>query len=793
MIHRFIVTIFTFLIFGVNLLIAQSITGKVKGDDGNAIAYATVNLVDSILKDKDYAIADQQGQFSFNAIVKEGDIILVSMVGFQALQYKVAKDSLSLLQNLTLVMKRSDRYRIDEVLVEGKKPMIELKPGKVIYNLDNSALVQTSSMIDILGKAPGVIVNPQDESISLNGKNVLILIDGKKTYLDGSQVYQYLNNIQAGTIEKMEMISNPSAKYDAGAVINIITKKSKTNGWNSSVSNISGIGKEPDLRVNASFNYRDDQVALTTAFGTNFDRSPGRGSESQNSPTYDLYQRFTSMTKSNGFYGRASLDFFLSKKSTLGLVYSRNQYNKNKTSDSQTERRTIGAVLEHFIDANHTKNRSHRNLYSLNFNTVFSEKKKLMINADYSISNSIGDNSFTTELNNSLYKSRLNDLDFQNKLFSYTMDYEDQWFDKFNIELGTKISDFRTDNVNIFNTITQVDSQFPAKQLDNFKYYENIYAGYFNVNTAISKKISVQAGLRTEITETKGNSVSLDSIRSFDYFDLFPSIAINYDLNKSNNFSLSYNKSINRPSFSSLNPFRYYSNIYTASEGNPFLKPAYSHSASLQYTLKSSFMFGLGYEEIKGENQVYYELDDDSQLLVSKYENYGKSSAFVLGAYFPINIFKWWSVTMQAQYMHINVTKRDFKNSGPGIILNGSSVFKLPKNYLLDLSGNYQHTSAYGIYQVDPIYSMNIGVSKPFLKKKLSVKVHAVDLFSLYKFGMETNQNKIYYRMDNRGRGAMYFLALTYKFGKTAVKGSNAKSRAIGVDQKRLNETSADN
>lgn len=790
---RFILIMLIFLLFDKNISYAQSILGKITTVEGNAIAYATINLVDSVRRDKDYAITDQQGKFTLNTSAQNGDLITVSMVGFQAIEYKIAKDSISNLKNLILIMQKSDKYRIDEVVVQGKKPMIELKPGKVIYNLDNSPLVQTSSLIDILGKAPGIIVNPQDESISLNGKKVLILMDGKKTYLDGNQVYQYLNNIQAGTIEKMEMISNPSAKYDAGAIINIITKKSKSNGWNSSLSNVSGMGKEPDLRVNGSINYRDDKVAITAALGTNFDRSPGRGSESQNAASYYLNQSFTSMTKSNGFYGRASLDFFLSKKSTLGLVYSRNQYIKNKISNSRTDRQPVDALLDHFTDINHIKNKSRRNLYSLNFNTVFSDKKKLMINADYSVSNSIGDNSFTTELNNNLYKRRLNDLDFRNKLFSYTMDYEDQWFDKFNIEAGAKISDFRTNNINIFNTIGQIDGQMPAKQHDDFKYYENIYAGYININTALSKKMSIQAGLRAEITDTKGNSVSLDSIRNFDYFDLFPSIAINYDLNKSNNFSLSYNKSISRPSFNSLNPFRYYTNIYTASEGNPYLKPAYSHSASLQYTLKSSFMFGVGYEEIKGENQIYYELDNESQLLVAKYENYGKSSAFVLGAYVPINIFKWWNVTMQAQYMHINVIKRDFKNSGPGIILNGSSVFKLPKSFLLDLSGNYRHTSAYGIYQVDPVYSLNVAVSKSFFNKKLSAKAQVVDLFSLYKFGMETNQNKILYRMDNRGRGAMYFLTLTYKFGKTAVKGSSAKSKAIGVDQRRLNETSAEN
>lgn len=765
--------------------VMAQIQGKVRTADKTTIPYATVNLIDSTKATRDYAISDENGAYRIATNPQVGDILVVSVVGFESLVHPLET---TLSENpIDLILKKADKNTIDEVVVTAKKPLIESRLGKLTYNVENTPLVQTSSVIDILGKAPGVFTNPQTESVTLNGKKVLVLTDGRKTYLDGAQLYQYLNNLQAGTIEKIELINNPSAKYDAGAVINIITKKDKSHGWNASLTNSSGYGKQPETKSSGFFNYRNKHLALTASIGGNYDKSPTTGSLIQETNDYRLDQRFNSLSKNDGLFGKVSLDYFLNTKHTLGIAYSRNQTGRDNISRSSSNRQDIGLDLKNFRDINLTDNSFYRDLYSVNYTAALGENKKLLVNADYSGSNSGGNNHYETRLGDNLYRNTLNDLSLDNNLFSANVDYEDLWLERFGIEIGGRVTNISTNNESIFRTENGAGSQMPEYQEDRFNYHENVYAGYMTVSTELGDKVEAQVGIRGEYTKTEGNSLSMGLNSPRNYFDLFPSISVDYALNNNHMFTVSFDKSIDRPSFRTLNPFRYYSDIYSASEGNPYLNPAYNYEGSLQYMFKRKYVFTAGYEQIRGDNQQYYVQDPETETLVSRYENYGRTSMFVLGAYVPVDFTKWWTTRFQVQLLQLSVQKDDFNKSGPGLMANTSSTFKLPKSYFIELVTTYQYASAYGIYKIDPVYAFNVSASKSFFENKFAVKAQALDVGSLYRWHASTTQNNVFYNGRSRGRGAMYMLSLTYKIGKSTVKGSNAKSKSLGSDQSRAN------
>ena len=757
--------------------------GKLINKSNEVIPYVTIQLVDSAQKIIDYAISDERGEFQIQLERPNAKQLQITAVGYEKLIQEIA--TLESSNPLVLMLNAASQTSIQTITVTGRKPTVEAKLGKTIFNVENTPLVQTSSAIDLLGKAPGVFVDMQQESVKLQGKKVLFLVDGKRTYLEGNQVYQYLNNFQGGTIEKIELIHSPSAKYEAAAVINIITKKDKSHGWNTVLSTTAGYGQQPDVKGSGTFNYRNQKIAFSTSLGANFDKSPVQGTTEQRADNYSLFQAFHSLSKNNSSYGKFSLDYFLNKKNTLGLVYSKNTGNKLSDQLSESQRNELANGLKIFNDHNTGDVHHNRDLLSFNYTNTFSESSKLMFNSDYAWSNNLGDNRYQTSLNQQVYRDRLNNLDLDNKVLSMTLDYEDLLWKKYALEVGAKLTDIQTDNFNRFETLTDSQNQIPTLQEDKFQYSENVTAAYLDLSTAFSEKFSAQLGLRAEHTQTTGKSISTNLIHKQSYFDLLPKVNLNYALNKNHNLSLGYSRSIDRPSFRTLNPFRYYSDIYSASEGNPYLKPSYTQSIALQHFFKSKYMFTLAYMENRGDHNVYYDRDED--VIVSKYENYGLTSAWMASAYIPVAFTKWWNSTLQVQVAQLNIRKDDFQKSGPAFSFNSSSSFKLPKKYMAELSHQFSYTSTMGIYEVAPIYSFNVSFSKSFLNNQLAAKIQGIDLFSLYRWHAKTIQNGIFYENKNRGRGAMYFLSLTYKLGKTTVKGSTAKSKAIENDQDRMN------
>lgn len=762
---------------------AQRIAGRVLSSE-SPIVYATVELQDSSGTTKDYALTDDQGGFEIKSAIQPGERISVSVVGYST--FEMNYDASTDWKDLKINLIPADENTIDEVVVRGNPPLIEPGIGKLTYNVQSTPQIQTSSTVDVLARAPGMQVDIMNKSISMNGKsNILVLMDNKRIYMTGAELYDFLNNLSASTVQKIELINSPSAKYEASAVINIILKKNQNHGWNGTFSTVGGHGREPDVNSRLTMNYRNEKIAFSGSVGGNFDRQPVDGWETYVFDEYSLDQSFESLTENLGGNVRVALDYFIDSTSTLGALYQRTQSRADKNVMSLTDRLNSDQSMIHLIDDNNLISDNGRDLFTLNYSKNFSEKRTLMLNADYSIKNNTGDNRFLTARNQQLFRNRLNDVELSDKLFAATVDYQDVLFKKYALELGARVTDIRTENSNIFDTENGEGSNIPEYQSDSFNYSENVYAGYANISTELSDHVGLQLGLRGEYTTLTGESISMNETNNRDYFTLLPNVTFNYVVNQNHNLSLSYNKSINRPSFRNLNPFRYYSDIYSASEGNPLLNPSFSHELTLQYLLNRKYVFVVIYEDERNVNEISLQQDIDSEVMISRFENYGASKVIGLQAQVPFAFTKWWTNTFQGIIAHTSTEKTDYRNSGGAYSANLISTIKLPKGYYFEATGNYMYAPAQRIFRVDPNYYANFSVSKSFLNSNLSTKFHVLDAFSSYAFRARTSQQGLVLDAFNQGRGRMLMLSLTYKFGSNKIRGSRTKSNSLGDDYSR--------
>ncbi|WP_343564157.1 TonB-dependent receptor family protein [Sphingobacterium sp.] len=771
--------------FIIGALSAQTVSGIIYSKkDNSPVAFATVRIIDNLNNLKNYSITSETGFFIINSKAAPGDSVNITAVGFKP--YKFSLDANDKSSEIKIYLDPSSQSILKEVVVARDKPIIESKIGKLIFNVENSPQIQTSSVIELLGRAPGVWVDPMSQNISLNGKqNVLMLIDNRRIYLSGQQAFQYLNNISASSIQKVELINTPSAKYNAEAVINILTKRDKKLGWNGSFSTSSGYRKVPDLSGSSIVNYRSKKLAVTASFGVNYDKGPSKGINIQENNSFSRRQDYYSLLKSSGGYGKIGIDYYADSINTFGFTYTYNLSNSNKKFHSVTELQDFGNSTLQLEDNNILKSDFNRNLLSFNYTRQYNQKKRIMLNADYSFRNVNGDNTFSTVKNQAPFRNRLNDLTTNSSLLTTEIDFTNMWKEKYEIEMGTRVTNVKTKNINIFNNENGVESNLPLKEDDRFNYLENVFAGYINVTAQFNKKSGMQLGMRGEYTRTSGESISLNEKNVSDYVTLLPNIAFNFVPNPNHNFTLAYNKAINRPNFKNLNPFRYYNDIYSATEGNPMLKPSVSHNISFQYFAKQKYVFSAFYGIYLDQNEIFLRQDTLNDVLVSRMENYGKSNALGLQAQIPFKLFKWWTNAVKFQTGYLTTKKEGFSREGTFIFSNLTSTFVLPKQYNIELNSTFNYTPVQGIYKLDPSYYFNLSASKAFLNNKLAAKIHALDFLSTFRYRSRTTQNGQYYDTRNRGRGAMFMLSANYRFGKTSVKGANAKSKSLGEEANR--------
>ena len=783
---------------------AQQINGLAKDESGDPLNGATVSLTkatdSSTIK---LAVTKANGSFSFSGI-KEGNYkVMVSHVGHKpAFSPNFSFGS----SDMTLPELKLSKIggSLGNVTVTAQKPMVEVKADKMILNVEGTINAVGSNALELLRKSPGVLLD-KDDNISLSGKNgVQVYIEGRSTPLSGQDLANYLKTLQSSQIEAIELITNPSAKYDAAGnagIINIKLKKNKSLGTNGSVNAGWNISTHSKYNAGASLNYRNKNINIFSTYS--FSYAPNEQNIKIKRTVLDSFfdQKNTILDTRRAHNFKIGADYFLNKKNTIGVMA--NGILSDPTSDSYgrtyISNTTTSTVDRLLVASNTTRMKRHNVNFNLNYNyldpkgssfTVNADRGSYDLNSDQVQGNYYYDAAGQVETNRVIYHMI---SPAQININSIKADYE-QNFMKGKLSLGAKSAYVKTDNdfqrYNVNGPVEDLDKD----RSNHFIYKENINAGYVNYNRQY-KKFMIQGGIRVENTLSEGVTNGLKyngsgyvaSNTSFrrSYTDLFPSAAITFNKNPKKQWNLTYSRRIDRPAYQDLNPFEFKLDEYTFMKGNINLLPQYTNSFGLTHTYKYKLNMTLNYSHVKDMFTQIIDTVETSKAFISR-KNLATQDIVSFNISYPFQ-YKSYSlftniISNYSKYQADFGTGRKVDLNAFGFNLFVQNSLKFAKTWTAELSGFYNAPTIYmGSFKGKSIYNIDAGMSKQIMKGKATVKASVSDVFHTMQFRAESNFAGQVTNFSYRQESQQFKLAMNYRFGNNGVK--PARQRAGGAEE----------
>lgn len=787
----------------------SKVSGQINDNSGKPIAAATIMLQkakdSSLVKT---AVTNANGSYEITPVKPGSYFVSATSAGIKKTSsavFEVKENENAAVPALTAQPATKD---LSGVTVTSKKPMVEVKADKTILNVEGTINAVGNDGLELLRKSPGVMVD-KDDNLSLSGKNgVRVYVDGKPSPLSGSDLAAYLKSLQSSQIEAIEIITNPSAKYEAAGnagIINIKLKKNLTIGTNGSVNAGYNIGVYARYNAGVSLNYRNTKVNV---FGTyNFNEGINEFSirSLRTSPDSSFDQSNTITNYNRGSHNfKTGLDYFINKKSTIGVVVNGNiSDNKTLTDGPMKIIYTPTNVVDRMVIATGDNKMKRSNVnFNANYRYAVTGGSELNIDLDYGIfnlrNNQLQPNDYYngngTVKQYSTSNRMVSPTDIN--VYSLKVDYE-QNFKKGKLGYGGKIGFVNTDN-NFSRT--SVEGSKITSENNKFSYDENINAAYVNYNRAF-KGFMIQAGVRVENTNSKGHStgtinngtaINFDSSVSRSYVGLFPSAAITFNKNPLNQWGFTFSRRIDRPAYQDLNPFEFRLNDYTYMKGNTQLRPQYTNSFGITNTYKYKLNTRLNYSHVK---DMFAQLPDTagSKSLLTK-KNLATQDIVSFNLSYPFQ-YKWYSffTNVNSSYTMYKAKIPDLSGNIRKVDLDVFTVsfymqnsFKLGKTLTAELSGFYNSPSVWqGSFKSKSIYSIDAGLQKTIFKGKGTVKAAVGDVFNTLKFRGNSDfagqQNTFYGKPESR----QFKLSFSMRFGNTQVKAARQRKSGIEEENKR--------
>ena len=772
-------------------------TGKISGTltdggDQKIIDAATVSL----LKAKDssvakFSITDKEGHFSFEN-VKNGDyLVMATSVG----HIKVLSDKITITENSNIsvgILKLLPKTTtLNEIKVDTKKPYIERQIDKTIVNVDALISNAGSTALEVLEKSPGVSLD-KDGNISLKGKQgVIIMMDGKPAYLSGTQLTNLLKTMPSSAIEAIEIMTNPSAKYDASGnsgIINLRTKKNKIQGFNGSYTASYNQGVYPRLSNSLNLNYRKGKINI---FG-NYSYSYRKGFEdleltrifrnSSTKETESIFSQTSNMINSGqNFNAKTGLDFYANKKTTFGVVLSGFISPGENAGENTTLLKNKNSGVDSILFAtNAEKSRSTNFGANFNLRHVFdSTNKEITADLDYRVYSQGSEQYFTNNYLNADMSKKRASSDLQGtlpsdvKIYAAKIDYSKPTKDGAKLETGLKSSYVTTDNDAQYQNNYGYGWVKDNGKTNHFIYDENINAAYVNY-TKQFKKWGMQAGLRVENTNAKGhqfgNSTRKDSSFTRNYTDVFPTVYLSYKADKKNTFNLNFGRRIDRPLYQDLNPFYYFLDEYTYKVGNTLLKPQFTNSVEFSHTYNNFLTTTLNYSKTTDVfADVLDQINAERKTFMSK-KNIATRTNMGVAVSLNLPVNKIWSTNI---YLN-GVNNKYYGALNTGILdvnatvflANVNNQFKFKNGWNAELSGFYRSKGIEGQIVANPMWQISTGVQKQILKTKGSLKFSIIDIFNSQQFHGSVKYQDIDVDVISKGDRRRAVLTFSYRFGK---------------------------
>jgi hypothetical protein len=788
----------------------NKISGTIKDDKGQVLEAVTVTLLSA--RDSSRVretVTGKTGHFGFSDVPAGKYLVLASSVGYNklySLSFEVPGGLVS--RTLPPLMLTGTSTSLKEVAVVGKRPPIEQKADRTIINVDASPSNAGSTAMDVLEKAPGVTLD-KDDNISLKGKQgVTIMIDGKPTYLSATQLADYLKSLPASAIDQIELMTNPSAKYDAAGnsgIINIKTKKNKLKGFNGNLNLTHTQGVYPKPSGSLNLNYRTGQFNFFLNAGYSHWEGfqvlqitrkylDGDAAKTVNS----IFQQTTVMhfinPEANVKFG---MDYYMNAKTTIGFVVSGFRNKEEDRSGSNIQLLNPGYSVDSLVYSPNTNNTSWKNgSANLNFRHQYdSAGRELTADLDYvrysSVSNQYFNNQTFTPDNVLLGQAILTgNLPSVINIYTFKSDYTRPLAKGYKLETGIKLSYVNTNNTADYYDVVNGKSMVDTTKTNRFLYRENINAAYATMTKQYGKW-TVQAGARLENTNYMGHQlgngltvINNDSSFSRSYVNLFSSLYLTYDLNQKNAFTLNYGRRIDRPAYQDLNPFLFFLDQYTYQAGNPYLQPQYTQNVELSHTYKHTLTTTLNYSYT--QNFFTETFQQSGQATIVRNGNIGSRQNAGIAVSYMLPITKWWTAVL---YSNVNYNKftgmlygQNINVAATTLLLNVTNQFNLAHGWSGELSGFYRTKGVEGQIIIEPLGQGSVAISKKIMKDKASLKLAVRDF--LY-----TNNVKGYIDFQetdatfhNRRDSRQVAMTFTWNFGKP-LKGMTGGKRNGGANE----------
>ena len=779
---------YVLFIFPIYLISQSTISGSVIDENKKPIPFCNVILINT-LNDQNFGggITNEYGDFKIE-VYQEGTYkIKVINMGFKEYLSKPLNISTELkLLDLGKIILNETSYLLNDVSVTAKKIPIQKKIDRTVINLEDDPGTSGSTILDVLERTPGVIIDRQNESINMLGKGgVNVMLNGKLTYMPSSALVQYLNGINAENVKSIELITTPPSKFDAegnAGFINIELRKNLDKGYNGNLTLSSTYAeRKPSNNIGFNFNATEKRHSLSFNYSGNKRDIPINGRINRNIPTENGIQitnieafRKNSRTVHNL---RFSYDLKMSDKITFGtsvIGYS-NKYEMIEDKIAIHSNLLIGEDVYFTDEINLWESAQIQAFikYDFNENTFFDLNFDRLKYSNYQPVNY----AITLDINNeNLDFGTVKQSPFDINVFS--LDFEKKINPKLKYTGGVKSVFNEFSNKNEFLSEEEYYSGF-----NNSSFLEeNVFALYSQLNINVSKKISLQSGVRYEHTLTDINDVISNSLLvSRNYGNFFPSIYLGYKINDSNNFNLSLSRRINRPAFTDLAPFTFFVDVDQAFQGNVSLLPSYTNNVETSYRVKN-LLFTIQYSEEKNlisKFQPQINLDTGFITIIPRNLDLQKSAniQFSYSAY-P---FQFWNLRMFSSYTYAEIEHQLedalYTNSNSSFRFTLNNSFEIGNNFSFQIWGYYNTRSIFGLNETLPRGSLNLAIQKKI--ENLTITLNGNNLLDTEHWRFETNNPddgfNQYFDLDFRP--PQIKLSAIYNFGDKNIKSKKSNQR----------------
>ncbi len=775
-------------------LSSQIIKGKVIDENEAPIIFAAVTLnnpIDSSLVKA--TITADFGVFEFDGITAGKYNLKISSIGYSdySKQIDFSGDQL----DLGTIYINTQAENLEEVTVVSEKPMVQVLADKTVFNVENTINATGTSAFELLRKAPGVIVDNGGGFIVEGKTGVQIFIDGKLSVLQGEDLTNYLESLQATDIASVEIITQPSSKYDAAGnagIINIKLKKDKSLGTNGTFTSGMTVGDFARTNSSINFNNRERKGNFYGTYSNRFGKSTGFIDllRSQFGTQFD--SRSSSIYDRNTNNVKLGYDYYLNSKHTLGAIVNGNFNNGFTNSTTRTPIREVGTVENDsvLVALNQRQNTSYNINANVNYKYADTLGRSVNIDLDYGRYNSEQDalqpNTYFNSDESQVLSERITfqDTPIDINIATIKGDYE-QNFLKGKLGVGFKLSYINTDNT--FDFFNQINGQnvLDIDQSNQFEYQENINAAYVNYNRKWGKW-NLQFGLRLENTDSDGILTSQqeneDDRVQRNYTDYFPSGGLTYQMNRKNQFALTYSRRIQRPNYQSLNPFEYQLDELSFSKGNPFLQPQYTNNIKLSHTYNYRLTTSISYSYVTDFFARVTIADSETTNFLTTL-NVADQEVINLGISYPKKIYEWWNL-----YFSLNAYISDFKATSDEFLpirqetlsFYAQNTLNLSKTLRMEISGWYSSPSIWGgTYQTQSLGSLNLALQKKLFDNRFTARLSFNDVLFTVPWSGTTQFGDLFIDGQGGSDSRQVAFGLTYDFGRNEIK--KARKRKTGL------------